>query len=162
MLCTPIGLESLDNTLLLETATFAIHALYTEFIGRCTWLFQFICALAPFLPRYYQFHNEKALYSSWLDDNVWSRFLGLGDVWTMSGNCSFLSRSAWSVHSLACYRMPCFFVLLVGIFVVPSLRNGVKVMPVFPLGYFFLRSNSSMWARSRKTVWCSKCQNKLF
>ena len=54
-----------------------------------------------------------------------------------------------SSHLLA---VECFFALLVGIFVVPSLTNGMKVMPVFHLGCFFLRSNSSMWASSRKTV----------
>ena len=37
MLSTPIMLESLDSPLLLETAKFAIHAVYTKF-NRCTWL----------------------------------------------------------------------------------------------------------------------------
>ena len=55
---------------------------------------------------------------------------GLRDAWTLSGNYSFLSRSAWSVQSLACCVMPCFVVLLVGIFCVPSLTNGMTVMPV--------------------------------
>ena len=87
MLSTPIVLESLDCPFLLETAKFAIHGLYTEFVGRCTCLFQFICALAPFLPRYCQFHNDKVLCD-------WMTMAGLRDVWTMSGNCSFLSRSA--------------------------------------------------------------------
>jgi len=65
MLPTPIVLESLDIPLLLETAKFAIHALYTEFVGRCTWLFfQFIRALTPFLPMYCQFHNDNAFCSS--------------------------------------------------------------------------------------------------
>ena len=39
MLSTPIVLENLDIPFLLETSKFAIHALYTEFVGRCTWLF---------------------------------------------------------------------------------------------------------------------------
>jgi len=34
MLSTPIVLESLDSPLLQETAKFAIHALYTKFVGR--------------------------------------------------------------------------------------------------------------------------------
>ena len=148
MLSTPIVLESLDSPLLLETAKFAIYALYTEFVGRCTWLF---------FNSYALWHlSSKGTVSSTMKRRYvavdWMTMFGLTDVWTMSGNGSFLSRSAWSVQSLACCRMPCFFALLVGIFAVPSLTNGMKVMPVFHMGCFFLRSNSSMWASSRKTV----------
>ena len=51
MLSTPIVLESLDSPLLLETAMFAIHALYTEFVGRCSWLFSIHLRSGTFLPK---------------------------------------------------------------------------------------------------------------
>ena len=38
MLSTPIVMESLDSSLILETAKYDINALYTEFVGRGTWL----------------------------------------------------------------------------------------------------------------------------
>ena len=47
-----------------------------------TWLFQFICDLASFLPRYCQYHNDKALCNSWKEDNVWSE-RRLDDVWEL-------------------------------------------------------------------------------
>jgi len=43
MLSTPIVLKSLDSPLPLETATFVIHALYTEFVVGVLGFFQFIC-----------------------------------------------------------------------------------------------------------------------
>ena len=70
----------------------------------------------------------------------------------MSGKCSFLSSSAYSVQSLACCRMPCFFVLPVAVLVVPSLTNCMKVMPVYPLGCTFFHSSSCIWASSLDTI----------
>ena len=51
MLSTPIVMESLDSPLLLGTAKFAIHALYTEFVGRCTWLFSIHMRSGTFPPK---------------------------------------------------------------------------------------------------------------
>jgi len=51
MLSIPFVLESLDNPLLLETAKFAIYALYTEFVGLCTWLFSIHMRSGTFPPK---------------------------------------------------------------------------------------------------------------
>jgi len=71
MLSLPIMLESLVSPLLL--AMFAIHALYTEFVGRCT--------VSSTMTRRFVAVD-------------WITMSGLRDVFTMSGNCSFLPRSA--------------------------------------------------------------------
>ena len=75
-----------------------------------------------------------------MDDNVWSE-RRLDDVWKLQLFVQVCLQYPVAVEcpaSLRCY--------------VPSLTNGMKVMPVFPLVCFFLRSNSIMWASSRKTV----------
>ena len=78
---------------------------------------------------------------------------GMRDVWTMSGYGSrFLYRSAWSVQSLASCRMRYFFVLMVGTIVVPSLTNGMTVMPVLSVGCFFFCSSSNLWNCSLETI----------
>ena len=121
-------LQNRDTPPLLVTAKFAIHKLCVDM---CTWLscfrihFSSKVTVSPTLIR--------VIGSHWLDYNS-------------------LSMSAWSVHSLACCRIPCFFVLLVGIFVVPSLMNGMKVMPVFPVGCFFIWSSFNMWASAIDTI----------
>ena len=51
MLSTPIVLESLDRPLLLETAMFVISALYTEFVGRCTWPYSIYMRSGTFPPK---------------------------------------------------------------------------------------------------------------
>ena len=72
---------------------------------------------------YLDFSNSYALWQLYSQGTVsstmtrrfvaadWMTMSGLSDVWTMSGNCSFLSRSVWCVHSLACCRMSCFFAI---------------------------------------------------
>ena len=85
MLSTPIVLESLDSPLLLETVC---HPRFLHRVCRSVYLafFKFICALAPFLPSPVSSTMTRRFVA--ID---WMTMSGLRDVWTSSGNCSFLS-----------------------------------------------------------------------
>ena len=129
-------LENYDSQPLFGTAKFVIHTFCTEFVGLCTSFHMHLASQGTVSST-----MIRVFGSRWL---VYNEDCGLRYVWTMSVNCSFLSRSAWSVQSLVCCRLPNFFMLLVGIVVVPSLTNGIKVMPVFLMRCFFFCFSSNM------------------
>ena len=86
------------------TDKFAIYTLYIEFVGVCTWLSSFRIHLSS--QGTVSSTMIRVFGSRWL---VYNEDCGLRYVWTMSVNCSFLSRSAWGVQWLVCCKMSCFF-----------------------------------------------------
>ena len=64
----------------------------------------------------------------------------------MSWNCSFLSRSAWSVQSLACCRMP-FFVLLSNV-------GHIVTYCLFYKTFILFTTNSNSFRHARESVMC--------
>ena len=84
-------------------------------------LCQYVCVNGFFvLPMHHVISPHKKRVRSTMTRCVvavdWMNMSGPRDVWTISGNCSFLSLSACSVRSLACCMVHWFAVLLVGIF----------------------------------------------